>query len=88
MIQHGAAPSESRLIYVSLFTAEDGEGAGAAAFGIVGGGKGEIGIEDVGDGLLEALEETVSVDGNVCDRFTADDERGVVALSAGMLDEK
>lgn len=37
---------------IRLFTAQDGVGTGTAAVAVVGGGEGEIGIEDVGDGLL------------------------------------
>lgn len=68
--------------------AEGGVGTRTAAVAVVGGDKWEVGIEDIGDGFFEALDEMVGVDGDVADGLSADDERGVVALGSGMLDEK
>lgn len=68
--------------------AEGGVGTRAAAVAVVGGGEGKIGTEDIGDGLLEVLNETVGVYRDVADGLSADDKRGVVALGTGMLDEK
>lgn len=68
--------------------AEGGVGTRTAAVAVVGGDKWEVGIEDIGDGFFEALDEMVGVDGDVADGLAADDKRGVVALGTGMLDEK
>lgn len=68
--------------------AEGGVGTRTATVAVVGGGEGKVGIEDIGDGFLESLDEMVGVDGDVADGLAAYDERGVVALGTGMLDEK
>ena len=67
--------------------AEGGVGTRTAAVAIVGGGEGKIGIEDIVDGILEEFDETVGVDRDIGDGFSADDQCGIVALGSGMLDE-
>ena len=73
---------------IGLSATEGSVGTRTAAVVIVGGGEGNIGIEDVVDGLLEEFDKTVGVNGDIGDGLSADDERGVVALGSGMLDEK
>ena len=68
--------------------AEGGVGTGTAAVAVVGGHEAEVGREDGVNRLFEEGDETVAVDGDVGDRLTADDERRVVAIRSGMLDEE
>jgi len=70
------------------FSTEGGVGAVTAAVTVLSGCKGNIGIENLSDGFFEVLDETVSVDGDVFHGFTANDERGVVALGPRTLDEE
>ena len=73
---------------IGLSATEGSVGTRMAAVAIVGGGEGKIGIEDVVDGILEEPDKAVGVNGDIGDGLSADDERGVVALGSGMLDEK
>ena len=75
-------------IFSGLSAAEDGVGTGTAAVAVVGGGETELGGEDGLGGLLEQGDEAVAVDGDVGDRLSADDERGIVVLGSGVLDEE
>ena len=71
-----------------LSSANRGVGTGITAFTVVGGRETESGREDGIGSLFEERDETVTVDGDVGDRLTADDERRVVAIRSGMLDEE
>lgn len=71
-----------------LSDTEGGIGTTAAAVSVVGGGEGKVVIVDVVDGLSEPFDEVLGVCGDVSDGFAADDERGIVALGTGMLDEE
>ena len=73
---------------IGLPAAEGGVGTRTAAVAVVGGGEGKIGIEDIVDGILEELDETIGVDRDIGDGISADNQRGIVALGSGMLDEK
>ena len=73
---------------IDLPAAEGGVGTRTAAVAVVGGGEGKIGIEDIVDGILEELDEAIGVDRDIGDGLSADDQRGIVALGSGMLDEK
>ena len=72
----------------SLSAAEGGVGTGTAAVTVFGGCEAEIGREDSIGSLFKEGDETVTMDGDVGDRLTADDERRVVAIRSGMLDEE
>ena len=74
--------------YFFLSATEGGIGTGTAAVAVVDGGEAEVGREDGLGGLLEQGNEAVAMDGDVGDGLAADDERGVVTLGTGMLDEK
>ena len=74
--------------YFFLSATEGGVGTGTAAVAVVDGGEAEVGREDGLGGLLEQGNEAVAMDGDVGDGLAADDERGVVTLGTGMLDEK
>ena len=60
---------------IGLSATEGSVGTRTAAVVIVGGGEGNIGIEDVVDGLLEEFDKTVGVNGDIGDGLSADDER-------------
>ena len=72
---------------ISLSAAEGCVGTRTAAVAVVGGGEGKIGIEDIVDGILEEPDESIGVDRDVGDGLPADDQRGIVTLGSGMLDE-
>ena len=72
----------------SLSAAEGGVGTGTAAVTVVGGSETEVGREDGVGSLFKEGDETVTMDGDVGDGITADDERRVVAIRSGMLDEE
>ena len=73
---------------IDLPAAEGSVGTRTAAIAVFGGAEGKIGIEDIVDGILEELDETIGVDRDIGDGISADNQRGIVALGSGMLDEK
>ena len=73
---------------IDLPAAEGSVGTRTAAVAVVGGAEGKIGIEDIVDGILEEFDEAIGVDRDIGDRLSADDQRGIVTLGSGMLDEK
>ena len=72
----------------------EGEGAGGAGAQVVGGDEGNVGREDFSDLLVQQFVEAGRVLGDVANglclattALTAEAQRGVVALAAGMLNE-
>ena len=64
------------------------ERTGAAAGAVVSGDKGGVGGEYLFEEVVEVLKELFLDHGDVVDGHLAEDQGGVVVLTAGMLDEQ